>query len=122
MDRESIHVYEPPELTTKKELVSYPVDPDNSNWIARTCESGSSAYAHKHREFTPHGVVFKVIECIPVAEAPGPDAQRGPVTSRYRYTGDLENLPEAVRTRYIRLSQEGVQEAQEEQEGREEPR
>lgn len=96
-DKGSVHVYQPPESESDREFVSYPVDPDNSNWIARTCEGGHFSYSHKDREFTPYGVVFRVIECLPPNQASDPEAASSPHAIRFEYTGDPENLPTEIR-------------------------
>ena len=75
----------------------YPADPDNSNWIVRTCEEGHFSYSPKHLEFTPFGVVFKVVQCLPPDQVSDPDAPSSPDTLHFKYTGDPENLPPEIR-------------------------
>ena len=93
-DRRSVHVYQPPEPQSDREHVYYPLDPDNSNWIVRTCEDGRFSYSPKHLEFTPYGVVFKVIQCLPPDQVSDPDEPRAPDSVYFRYTGDPDFLPQ----------------------------
>lgn len=94
-----MHVYKAPESQGDRELVYYPLDPDNSNWIARTCETGSFTYREQDQEFTPYGVVLKVIKCVPSNQESEPKAQDRPVTLQFRYTGDTEIIPDELRVR-----------------------
>lgn len=86
---EKLHIYTPPEPGTDKERVIFPLDPDNSNWIARTCKNGSFAYSSEDRELTPYGVVIKAIECVPRKEERGSQPQDALPSFRFRFAGDL---------------------------------
>ena len=96
-DRGSLHVYQAPEPQSDREHVSYPLDPDNSIWIVRTCEGGRFSYSPKNIEITRYGVVFKIIQCLPPDRASTPDAPRAPDSVYFRYTGDPEILPDEFR-------------------------
>ena len=103
-DGGNIHVYSPAENLSNKEIVHYPMDPDNAEWIIRVCETGSFTYRDKDREFTIYGVVLKAIECIPRRTEDSAETQRSFQTFQYRVPNEaLKELPEEVRSRIRRI-------------------
>lgn len=101
MDGRNFRVYSPAEARTDKEVVHFPMDPDNAQWIARTCETGSFSYRDKDREFTPYGVVLKAIECTPRRAEDSAQTQRSRQTFQFRMPNEVyEKLPEEVRARF----------------------
>lgn len=67
----------------EKEEVSIPIDPENLEWIQKSCPSGKTITSRKYREITPYGVVFRKIQCLPEDEAQQrpPVRESGPVVT-----------------------------------------
>ena len=103
-DGGNIHVYSPTENHSNKEIVHYPMDPDNAAWIARTCETGSFSYRDKDREFTIYGVVLKAIECTPRHAEDSMEMPRSRQTYQFQVPSEVyEELPEEIRARFRRV-------------------
>ena len=90
-----VHTFESSVGYEEKEEVKIPIEPENLEWIFKTCPSHRVVTSRKYREITPYGVVFRKIQCVPVDEARDmPPIGESGLAVEYSPTIGIEDLQE----------------------------